>query len=150
MLLYDSYIIYDTPDYTYDGNRLIVVDLDDNIYTDDHFCCIGIEMAEMNDIITSDDTSNIYLEMGLMFDNSLDLSDDIDIDMSYNLTIEDTPMILGEDFKLQVYYNGVEVLFEDRYKEDSTWINREKTNSDWTQRNKVDTTYKIRNKPWLP
>lgn len=149
MLLYDSYTIYDTPDYTYDGNRLYVVEEDDTVDTDDHSCCISIGMAEMTDTVTGTDSYTISLDMGLMFDNGIDITDDIDLDLSYNPEFEDI-VNFEEDYQIKLYKNGVETLFDDRIKKDSTWINREKTLDSWTQRNKVDTTYKTRNKPWLP
>lgn len=149
MLLYDSYTIYDTPDYTYDGNRLYVVEEDDTVDTDDYIYPINIGMAEMTDTITGTDSYTISLDMGLMFDNGTNITDDIDLDLSYNPEFEDI-VNFEEDYQIKLYKNGVETLFDDRIKKDSTWINREKTLDSWTQRNKVDTTYKTRNKPWLP
>lgn len=140
MITYDSSIIYDTPDYTYDGYRLIIVDENDTVTTNDNFCCISLDIAQIDDTSTTSEEISISLDLNELFDNSIALEDDLDIKASYNPQFEDTA-ILDEDYKIKIYYNGIEIIFEDRTKTDSKWTIRNKT---------VDITYKTRNKPWLP
>lgn len=147
MINYDSSTIYDDPFKMYDGFNINIVDLDDSISHNDQFCCIGVELGVMTDTYTTSEVFNIDLDM--IMNDVYSLSENLNIKADYSLQINDTS-ILEEDYRLKLYYNGIEILFEDRVVENRTWINREKTTDSWTQRNKVDTTYKTRNKPWLP